>query len=124
MLLTTLTYTLQPSGTLSALNLFTPPSANMTVGTSRMIEADAVFPNGQVDVTQVATYATRSGTANVFSVNSGGAITANGNGVDLLDVSYGGVTATAKIAVGMCNERPPVCRIRSFQTREARSRFR
>ena len=38
----------------------------------------------------------------MFSVNSGGIITANGNGVDLLDVSYGGLTAAAQIAVGAC----------------------
>ena len=48
----------------------------------------------------MATYTARSGSTNVFSVNSGGIITANGNGVDLLDVSYGGLTAAAQIAVG------------------------
>ena len=67
-----------------------------------MIDAKAQFTSGPIDVTQVATYTALSGGANVFGVSSGGTITANGNGVDLLDVSYGGVTATASIAVGPC----------------------
>ena len=50
----------------------------------------------------MATYTARSGSAGVFSASAGGTITANGNGVDLLDVSYGGLTATAPIAVGAC----------------------
>jgi hypothetical protein len=94
--LTTLNYTLQPSGAPYALNLVNAPVASMTVGTSQVIETDALFTTGPIDVTQVATYAVGSGTTNVFSVNSGGAITANGNGVDVLNVSYGGVTATAQ----------------------------
>ncbi len=100
--MTTLNYTLQPSGAPYALNLANAPVANMTVGTSEVIEADAIFTSGPIDVTQLATYTARSGSANVFSVSTGGTITANGNGVDLLDVSYGGVTATAPIAVGAC----------------------
>ena len=100
--MTTLNYTFQASGVPYALNLVNAPVASMTEGDSRVIEADAFFTNGPVDVTQAATYSARSGSASVISVSSGGTITANGNGVDLLDVSYGGVTATAEIPVGWC----------------------
>ncbi len=100
--MTTLNYTLQPSGTPYDLNLVNAPVANMTVGTSDVIQANALFISGPINVTQVATYTARSGSASVFSVSTGGTITANGNGVDLLDVSYGGVTATAPIVVGAC----------------------
>ena len=99
---TTLNYTFQPSGAPYALNLVNAPAASMTVGGSRVIEADELFPSGQIDVTQVATYTARSGSTSVFSVSAGGVITANGNGMDLLDVSYGGVRATAQIPVGAC----------------------
>jgi pimeloyl-ACP methyl ester carboxylesterase len=85
--LTALTYTLQPSGTPYALNLVNTPVANMTLGTSRVIEADALFTSGPIDVTQVAAYTAASGSASVFSVGAGGTITANGNGLDLLQVS-------------------------------------
>jgi hypothetical protein len=98
----TLNYTLQPSGSPVALNLLNAPVANMTVGASRVIQAQALFSNGPVDVTQIATYTAGSGTANVFNVSPGGTITATGNGLGTLNVSYGGVTATAPIAVGAC----------------------
>lgn len=100
--MTTLNYTSQPSGTPFALNLVNAPAANMSIGSSRVVQANALFSGGQIDVTQVATYAARSGSASVFSVSSGGTITANGTGLDLLYVSYGGGTATAEIAVGAC----------------------
>ena len=99
---TTLNYTFQTDGTQYALNLVNVPVAVMTVGDSRVINAVALLASGPVDVTQVATYTASSGSTNVFSVASGGVITANGNGVDVLNVSYGGVTATAQIAVGAC----------------------
>ena len=99
---TALNYTFQPSGTPYALNLVNAPVASMTVRTSRVIQAKAQFTSGPIDVTAVAAYAARSGSTSVFSVSSGGVITANGNGSDLLDVSYGGVTATAQIPVGVC----------------------
>jgi probable HAF family extracellular repeat protein len=82
--ITNLSYTLQPSGTPYALNLVNTPIANMTIGVSRVINANAVFISGPTDVTQVATYTARSGTASVFGLSSGGTITATGNGVDLL----------------------------------------
>ena len=99
---TTLSYTLQLSGTPSALNLLNAPAASMTVGASQVIQTDALFSSGPVDVSQVAAYTAGSGSTNVFSVGSGGTITATGNGVDVLNVSYSGVTATAQIAVGPC----------------------
>jgi len=100
--LKTLSYVLQPGATPYALNLLNTPLANMSVGDSRVIRAKALFTSGGVDVTQVATYTARSGSGNVLRVSSGGTITANGTGVDLLDVSYGGVTETTQIAVGAC----------------------
>jgi pimeloyl-ACP methyl ester carboxylesterase len=100
---TTLNYTLQPSGTPYALNLVNVPVANMTVGSSRVIQAEALFTSGPINVTQVATYTALSGSSNVFGTSSGGTITANGNGMDLLSVSYGGLTTTAPIAVGACS---------------------
>jgi hypothetical protein len=100
---TTLNYTLQLSGSPYALNLVNAPAASMTVGDSRVIDAKALFSSGPIDVTRVATYTALSGTANVFSVDSGGTITATGNGLDSLVVSYSGVTATAPIAVGACS---------------------
>lgn len=100
--MTTLNYTFQPSGTPSALNLLNAPLASMNVGDSRVVQANALFPSGPINVTQVATYTAQSGSTNVFSVSAGGTITANGNGVDLLNVSYEGVTATVPIPVGAC----------------------
>jgi hypothetical protein len=99
---TTLNYTFQPSGSPSALNLVNAPVASMTMGSSRVVQAYALYSSGQINATQVATYTAGSGSSSVFSVSPGGTITANGNGVDLLNVSYGGVTATAQIPVGPC----------------------
>jgi len=96
----TLTYTFQSGDTPYALNLVNAPVASMNVGDSRVVQANALSPSGQINVTQVATYTARSGSTSVFSVSAGGTITANGNGMDFLDVSYGGVTATAQIPVG------------------------
>ena len=93
--MTTLNYTFQPGDTPYALNLVNAPVASMNVGDSRVVQANALSPSGPINVTQVATYTARSGSTSVFSVGAGGTITANGNGMDLLDVSYGGVTATA-----------------------------
>jgi hypothetical protein len=98
----TLNYTFQPGDTPYALNLLNAPVASMNVGDSRVVQANALSPSGQINVTQVATYTARSGSTSVFSVSAGGTITANGNGMDFLDVSYGGVTATAQIPVGAC----------------------
>jgi uncharacterized repeat protein (TIGR01451 family) len=100
--MTTLNYTFQPGGTPYALNLLNAPVASTNVGDTRVVEADALFATGPIDVTQAATYSAQSGSTSVFSVSPGGVITANGNGVDLLNVSYGGVTATAQIPVGPC----------------------
>lgn len=97
-----LNYTLQPSGAPYALSLLNAPVASMSVGDSRVVQASALFPSGPINVTQVATSTAQSGSASVFSVGAGGAITANGNGVDRLNVAYGGVSATAPIVVGSC----------------------
>ncbi len=99
---TTLTYALQTSGSPSGLTLVNAPVANMAVGDSRVVAARAAFSNGTVDVTQAAVYAVRSQTAAVFSVSAGGTITATGSGEGWLDVTYGGVTASAQIAAGSC----------------------
>ena len=99
---TTLNYTFQPADTPYSLHLSNAPVATMEIGDSRLIQANALSLSGSINVTQAATYTARSGATNVFSVAPGGTITATGNGVDLLDVSYGGVTATASIAVGPC----------------------
>ncbi len=99
---TALNYTLQPAGNPASLTLVNAPAANLNVGSSQVVGAEAWFTAGPVDVSQAAKYSVRSGTANVFSVSAGGAITAKGSGVDLLDVSYGGLTATAQIAAGAC----------------------
>jgi Viral BACON domain len=98
-----LTYNLQPGGGIVGLELTNAPPGNVPVGFSGVIRAEAGYANGLVDVTQSASYAARSGTSAVFSVGPGGNLTANGQGVDWLDVSYGGVTASAQIAVGLCN---------------------
>ncbi len=100
--ITTLNYTLQPSGSPYALNLLNVPVASMTVGSSQVVQAYALYTGGQINVTQAATYTAASGTANVFGVSSGGTITADGDGVDLLNVSYGGASATVQIPVGPC----------------------
>jgi probable HAF family extracellular repeat protein len=100
--MTTLSYTFQPGDTPYALNLVNAPVAIMKVGDTRLIEADAVSPSGPTNATQLATYTARSGSQNVFSVGTGGMVTAAGNGVDLLDVAYGGVTTTVEIPVGAC----------------------
>jgi hypothetical protein len=78
--MTLLNYTLQATGTPYALNLVNAPLANMTGGTSRVIRANAIFASGPIDVTEVASYTARSGTANVFSVSPSGTILANGTG--------------------------------------------
>ena len=98
----TLNYTLQPSGTPYGLSLINAPVASMPVLDSRVIQANALFPSGPINVTTAATYTALSGSANVFSVGANGAITATGTGVDWLNVAYGGVTATVPIAVGSC----------------------
>jgi probable HAF family extracellular repeat protein len=100
--LTTLTYTLQTSGTPYALDLLNAPVASMIAGSSRMVAAQAMFSDGPVNVTQAATYTTLSGSTSVLSIGSNGTITANLPGVDSLIVSYGGLTATAPVVVGTC----------------------
>jgi pimeloyl-ACP methyl ester carboxylesterase len=98
----TLSYALQPSGTPTALALVNAPQANMVAGDSRVIRANAVYLSGNIDVTDVASYTAQSGGSAVFSVGAGGTITAKGNGVDALNVSYNGVSASVPIFVGTC----------------------
>lgn len=99
---TTLNYTFQLSGNALALNLVNSPVASLPVGSSAIVGAQALFSNGPVDVSQAATYAVRSGTTNVFSVDSTGTVTATGPGTDWLDASYGGLIASTEISVGTC----------------------
>jgi pimeloyl-ACP methyl ester carboxylesterase len=98
----TVQYTLQPTGTQADLTLVNPPAGNLPLGSSMVIHAQAGFPTGAVDATQLATYTVRSGTSLVFKVGAGGIITTAGTGVDWLDVSYGGFSASAPITVGTC----------------------
>ncbi|MGC2299258.1 MAG: FG-GAP-like repeat-containing protein [Acidobacteriaceae bacterium] len=101
--LTTLTYPLQIAGSPVQLTLMNAPSANMSVGDTAVVQTSAQFSTGDpVNVTQLATYTTQSGTSNVFSVGAGGTITATGPGTDRLNVSYGGLTASAPVSVGTC----------------------
>jgi len=99
---TTLHYTLQTVGAPVGLNLIDAPAASLPLGTSTIVHAKAQLSNGLVDVTQTATYNTRAASSPVFSVSPGGTITAIGTGIDILDVSYSGVSASAPIAVGAC----------------------
>jgi hypothetical protein len=99
----TLTYTLQATGTLLGINLVNVPQSNMVVGDSRVIQASAVYLGGSVDVTNLATYSAQSGGSAVLGIGTGGTISANGSGVDTLDVSYGGLSASAAISVGACS---------------------
>jgi hypothetical protein len=99
---TALNYAFQPSGSPVALNLVNAPVASLPVGSSAIAGAQALFSNGYVDVSQAATYKVRSGTTSVISVGSTDVVTANGPGVDWLDVSYGGLTASAQIMAGSC----------------------
>jgi pimeloyl-ACP methyl ester carboxylesterase len=100
---TTLDYTLEPNGNPLTLTLVNVPQTGLDINASTDVRVKAGFSNGLVDVTQLATYAVRSGTAAVFSVVPGGTITATGSGTDWLDVSYNGLTASARIAVGACD---------------------
>jgi hypothetical protein len=98
-----LTYTLQPFGAVVTLLLRDAPAPGIEIGSTVTVSAEARFANNAaVDVTQVATYAARSGTSTVFAIAAGGIVTATGFGVDWLDVSYGGKTTSARIAVGAC----------------------
>jgi pimeloyl-ACP methyl ester carboxylesterase len=99
---TTLNYTFQLSGSPLALNLANAPVGTLPVGSSAFVGAQALFSNGPVDVTEAASYKVRSGTNTVFSVDSSGVVVANGPGTDWLDVSYGGLIASAQVNVGSC----------------------
>ncbi len=97
---TGLSYPLQATGSPVSLSLGDDPDQNLTVGMTFQFATTSEYPGaGSIDVTNAATYAARSGTSVVFSVQPGGAITAIGSGVDWLDVSYLGLTASAKISV-------------------------
>jgi len=96
-----LSYSLQPSGNALGLSI-NAPVANLPIGLSVVVPAQAGFSNGLVNVTQQATYVARSGGTSVFSVGSNGSITTAGTGYDWLDVSYEGQTASAMITVGSC----------------------
>jgi hypothetical protein len=60
--LTTLNYAFQLSGSPLALNLVNAPVASLPVGLTAIVGAQALFPNGPVDVSQTARYQVRSGT--------------------------------------------------------------
>ena len=95
---TLLSYALQTPGPPSLLNLVGVPPA-LTPGMKILFGASAVFQYGAIDVTQVANYTVRSGNTAVITVGSDGTISAIGDGVDWLDASYLGLTASAQIAV-------------------------
>jgi Chitobiase/beta-hexosaminidase C-terminal domain/Palmitoyl protein thioesterase len=100
--LTPLVYTLQTTGSPASLTLLNAPAVSLNVGESLVVAALAQFPGGPVDVTQAATYTSQSGGSSVFSVGTGGTITATGIGADQLNVLYGGVTSSANMTVGAC----------------------
>jgi len=100
--LTTLNYPLQTSGSPSALTLMNTPAEGLPIGSSTVVQAIAQFSGYPVDVTQAATYSSQSGGSSVFSVGADGTITATGIGEDQLNVSYGGLMASAVISVGPC----------------------
>ncbi len=101
--LTTLSYPLQTAGSPGQLTLSNVPAASLKIGGRTVVQASAQFLTGSpVNVTQEATYTTQSGTAKVFSVGPGGVVTATGDGLDELNVSYGGLTTSAAISVGAC----------------------
>lgn len=98
-----LSYAFQPSG--SAANLtIQAPVASLPVGLTTIVPAQVAFAGSPiyVDVTNAATYTAGSGGTKVFSVGTNGSITSTGNGVDFLNVSYSGVSASAQISVGSC----------------------
>jgi pimeloyl-ACP methyl ester carboxylesterase len=95
-------YTYESAQAPLSLALLNPPLATLDIGGTTPVAAQAGFPNGLINVANYATYQARSGTSSVFSVQAGGIITAIGNGVDWLDVSYSGQTASAPISVGAC----------------------
>ena len=97
-----LSYTLQAPGAPSSIKFLNPPLANLQIGNSQIVSANAIYSGYPVDITQVASYASASGTSNVFSAAPGGSVVATGNGVDLLSVSFSGTKATTQIAVGAC----------------------
>jgi triacylglycerol esterase/lipase EstA (alpha/beta hydrolase family) len=99
---TTLTYQTQLTGGVTDIRFPNPPIAPLMASQSVYVSSLADSPNAVIDVTKAATYTARSGTTNVFSVGSNGQITANGDGQELLDVSYGGVTGSTLITVGNC----------------------
>ena len=100
----TLNYSFSPSGSVISISLTDAPVFPMTIGESTVVDAYAQFStlSSLVDIRQFATYAARSGTTNVFSVSGNGTITGAENGVEWLDVSYGGITTSALIQVGSC----------------------
>lgn len=100
---TVLQYPLQPVGVAVALMLRDAPATGFEIGSTVTVHAEARYANNAVvDITQTASYTARSGTSTVFAIAPGGAITATGTGVDWLDVSHGGKTVSAPIAVGTC----------------------
>jgi pimeloyl-ACP methyl ester carboxylesterase len=106
--MTALNYPLQLSGTPTILSLVDAPIGSIPIGTSTIVQAVGTFATPpasltSVDLSSVATYTVRSGSTAVFSAGTGGTITATGNGLDWLDVSFGGVTASAQILVGNCS---------------------
>lgn len=99
-----LTFTMAlPGGAPLRLELAHAPVSPVGVGASHTLRVEALMSSGgTVDVSSLATYTTRSGTTDVFSAGPGGVVTGVGNGFDWLDVTYGGLTASALIAVGPC----------------------
>lgn len=96
-----LNYTLALPGNVNSV-VIQAPAASLPIGLTAIVPSQAGYSDGFVDVTSLATYTAQSGGTGVFSVGTNGAITTTGNGFDLLDVTYGGQTASATITVGSC----------------------
>jgi hypothetical protein len=100
----TLNYTFSLGGSVSSISLTDAPSNSMAVGDSTVVNAYVQIPalSTLLDIRPFATYTARSGTTSVFSIGANGTITAAGNGVDWLGVTYGGATGSSLIQVGNC----------------------
>ncbi len=99
---THLQYTLQPNGTPLDIRLTNAPVASLPLTASVKIDAVADYSNAVVDVSDASTYSVRSGSSNVFTVDSTGTVTATGNGIDWLDATYASEIGSALITVGSC----------------------
>ena len=99
---TTVNYTVNAPASPLYLAVQNAPSANVPVGDTIYVPTQTAFSNGPVDVTSLAKYSVHSGGSAVLSVTGNGAIKATGNGIDAVDVRYGGLSVSFPVAAGNC----------------------